>query len=147
MKKVGLFLAAAVMIAITACDKDDEKTYIYEDGTYRAEEADFSHNYKAFLVVNIENDEFVSVDFDYVNPDGGLKSETTAETYPMTPHPSVWLPEYEAMVMDLEITAADVEVDGVSGATGAWESLNVLLDTVLEAAKTGNHETVVLPAE
>jgi major membrane immunogen (membrane-anchored lipoprotein) len=144
MKKIGLTLFAVLAIAFTSCEKEEE--YKFEDGTYRAEEAEFHYGWKAFLVAEIKKDKLVSVDFDYLNADGDLKSETTPESYPMVPHPTIWLPQYEAELLATDITKFS-EVDVITGATGAWGNCNTLMEVVLEAAKTGDTATKIVTAE
>ena len=64
----------------------------------------------------------------------------------MTPHPRVWCPELETQLMAVDIINF-VEVDGVSGATGGSSDSNALFALILEAAKTGDTSTQVLPVE
>ena len=144
MKKLGLLLSLLVVIIISSCEKEEE--YVYVDGTYYAETAEYSHGWKALLEVGISKDELVSVDFDYFNEAGDLKSETTVETYPMDPHPSVWLPQYEQELMEADILNFEA-VDVVTGATGGGGNLNALVPVVLEAAKDGDTSTQILSAE
>lgn len=144
MKKIGLILVAVFAVVITSCEKDDEN--IYKDGTYYAEQAEFSHGYKAFVEAEIKDDKLVSVDFDYFDEEGGLKSETTAETYPMDPHPTAWLPQYESAMMDVDITNF-AEIDAISGATHAGHNLNVLMQDVLDAAKDGDTSEQIVTIE
>jgi major membrane immunogen (membrane-anchored lipoprotein) len=141
MKKIGLILVAVFAIVITACEKEEEK--MFEDGTYYAERAEFNRNWKAFIEAEIKDDELVAVDYDNYNADGGLKSETTFEEYPMDPHPSVWMPQYEAALLAVDITSF-TEVDAVTGATGAQADVNALLTAILEAAKEGNTSDIIV---
>ena len=53
MKRFGLLMIAGLFVAFTSCKKDDEKTYVYKDGTYKAEESEFSHGWKAFMEAEI----------------------------------------------------------------------------------------------
>ncbi len=146
MKKIALLMIAGLFVAFTSCKKDDEKTYVYQDGTYKAEDAEFSHNYKAFLEAEIKADQLVSVNFDYVDSVGNFKSNTTAEQYPMDPHPSSWLPECESQLMSTSIVPDYIEIDGVSGATHGSESANIMMEAVLAAAKSGDHTVQIIPA-
>ncbi len=127
-------MIAGLFVAFTSCKKD-EKTSVYKDGNYKAEEAEFSHGYKAFMEAQITSDKLVTVNFDYVDSTGNFKSETTAETYPMNPHPSVWLPQYEDQLMNTQIVPDLAEIDGVSGATHGTLSANNLMEAILTAAK------------
>ncbi len=144
MRKIGLILVAVFAIAFTSCEKDEE--FLYEDGTYYAETSEFSHGWKAYLEAEISEDKLVSVNFDYVDEDGNLKSETTVENYPMDPHPTVWIPEYEAKLLSSDITEYS-EVDVISGATGGWSSVNALMVAILSAADDGDTSTQIVVEE
>lgn len=144
MKKIGFLFTLALFIGLSSCEEEVE--YTYENGTYKAEAADYHYGWKAFIEAEIKNDELVSVDFDYLDEDGNRKSETTQEDYNMDPHPSVWCPEYESMLM-----AADIlnfaEVDKVTGATGGQENVNELFLLILDAALEGDTSTQIASAE
>lgn len=143
MKKIALLFTAALMMVLVSCDKEEETTYV--DGTYKAEAAEFSHGWKNFMEVTIADDAQTSVNFDAFSEEDEnlLKSETTAEQYPMDPHPSVWIPQLEAQLMAVDIL--DYEgIDGISGATSASDDANALFDLILDAAKTGDTSTQIL---
>jgi major membrane immunogen (membrane-anchored lipoprotein) len=144
MKKYGLLLAIAMFIGFTACEEEEE--YVLVNGNYEAESAEFGHGWKAFMKAEIKNDKMETVDFDYFNADGDLKSETTTETYPMDPHPTVWLPQMEAQLL-----AADLlnftEIDGITGATGASGDAQAMLELIIEAARTGDTSKQILTEE
>lgn len=144
MKKIGILMALAMMIALVSCDKEEETVYV--NGDYSAEDAEFHYGYKAFTNVTIENDNQVSVQFDYVDDAGGLKSQTTAEEYPMDPHPSVWCRTLETQLMAVDIVAY-TEIDGITGATSGSVAADELFQLILDAAKTGDTSKQIRPAE
>lgn len=144
MKKIAFLMAMAMFIVLSSCKKEEE--YVYVNGAYSAEAADYHYGWKAFMEVEIDNDAQASVTFDYKDEDGNLKTETTDEEYNMTPHPRVWCPELETQLMAVDIVNF-TEVDGVSGATSGSTEANELFELILEAAKTGDVTTQVLPAE
>jgi major membrane immunogen (membrane-anchored lipoprotein) len=146
MKKIGLILVAVFAMVFTACEKDDENDNMFVDGTYYAEQSEFSHGWKAFVEAEIQDDELVAVDFDYFDADGGLKSETTVENYPMDPHPTTWLPQYEAALLAADISSF-TEVDVITGATGAWGNVNALMTAILDAAEDGNTADLIVTIE
>lgn len=145
MKKIGLLMAMAMVVVLSSCDKKEEVEYIFENGEYSAEAADFHYGWKAFMNAEITNDEVLSVTFDYKNETGELKTATTDEAYPMTPHPRVWCPEIETQLLAVDIVSL-VEIDGVTGATGGSDDANDLFAAIVEAAKTGDTSLQVLPA-
>lgn len=144
MKKISVLIALAMFIGLSSCDKDEE--YVYENGNYSAEAADYHYGWKAFMEVEIVDDVQISVTFDYTDEAGGLKTETTDEEYAMDPHPRVWCPELETQLMAVDIVNF-AEVDGVTGATGGSNEANELFELILEAAKTGDTSTQILPVE
>ena len=144
MKKIGLVMAMAIFVVLSSCKKEEE--YVYVDGDYSAEAADYHYGWKAFMEVEISNDAQISVTFDYTDEDGNLKTATTDEEYAMNPHPRVWVPELETQLMAADIVNF-ADVDGVSGATSGSSEANELFALILEAAKTGDLTTQVLPAE
>lgn len=143
MKKIGVLMAMAMFIVLSSCKKEEE--YVYVSGDYTAEAADFHYGWKAFMEVEIADDVQISVTFDYFDDGGNLKTETTDEEYPMTPHPREWCPEMETQLLVVDIKNF-TEIDGVTGATGGSTEANELFALILEAAKTGDTTTQVLPA-
>ncbi len=131
----------ALIVGLAACKKEDEN--IYENGTFSAEEAEFHFGWKGFMNVEIEDDEVLNVEYDYVNADGDLKTATTDAEYPMVPHPRVWVPEYEEALENVDITSF-MEIDAVTGATGGAEVANALFQAILDAAKDGDTDTQIV---
>lgn len=141
MKKNAIIWVLALIVGMAACKKEDEN--IFENGIYSAEEADFHFGWKGFMNVEIEDDEVLNVEFDYLNADGDLKTATTDEEYPMVPHPRVWVPEYEEALENSDITSFE-EIDAVTGATGGAGVANQLFQAILDAAETGDTDTQVV---
>ena len=142
MKKTGIIFLVAVAIGLISCEEDT----MFENGTYKAEEADYSHGWISFMEATISGDDLTAVNWDARNADGDLKSETTAESYPMDPHPTVWIPQLEAQYMAVDITNYE-GVDGITGATGASTSADELFQLILDAAKEGDTSTQILTVE
>lgn len=142
MKKIALFLMAAAMIGLVSCEEDTT----YTDGSYKAETEDFSHGWKTFMEASISGDVLTVVNFDAADSTGNLKSETTPETYPMDPHPTVWIPELEAQYMATDILNYE-GVDGITGATHGSDDAAALFQLILDAALEGDNTTQILPTE
>lgn len=143
MKKILVILVG--MAIIFGCSKDEDEN-IYTNGTYNAEEAEFHYGWKGFMTIQITNDMLVSVDFDYLNEEGTKKSETTVETYPMDPHPTVWVPTLEGQLLSADILNFS-DVDGVTGATSSSGVANIMIKLLLDAAKTGDTSKQIIAAE
>lgn len=174
MKRKIVFLLIASMLLLTACTRDTttqpsasptvnatntpemppvapETTDqmvgggALQDGEYKAEVSDAyaqssGHGWKEYLKIAVASNQIESVEFDALK-DGKKKSEATAEEYPMTPAPSEWIPK-----INEAIRAADMpeSMDTVSGATMSSGTARKLYAAVLEAAKTGNTQTVIV---
>lgn len=109
-----------------------------KDGVYTARASDeytqaAGHGWQEYLTVTVENGAIVQLDYDAVQ-DGKLKSETTPDVYPMTPHPSQWTPQLEASLMKADSAAA---IDTVAGATASSRMARKLYTAVMEAAREG----------
>ena len=123
----------------------------YTDGTYTVENADFSHGWKDYIVVTVENGEVSAIEFDSKNESGAKKSAdpsykdsmvagNKAKGLPET-YPEKFFPE----IIENYMTAGSVEtMESVAGATSSSNSFKKLMAKALEAAKEGNTEVVVL---
>lgn len=116
-----------------------------QDGSYTAEVSDAyaassGHGWKEYLKITVANNQIEDVEFDALK-DGKKKSETTAEEYPMTPPPSEWIPKINEAIRAAEMPEA---MDTVTGATMSSQTARKLYTAVLEAARTGDTQTVVV---
>ena len=90
MKKLlTLALAAVLALSLVACGGSGS----IKDGTYTAQYKEPSHDWTEYLSVTYKDGVITDVDFDAKDANGNLKSEATAETYPMDPLPSEWIPQ------------------------------------------------------
>lgn len=98
MKKLlTLALAAVLALSLVACGGSGS----IKDGTYTAQYKEPSHDWTEYLSVTYKDGVITDVDFDAKDANGNLKSEATAETYPMDPLPSEWIPQLEENVNPL----------------------------------------------
>lgn len=116
-----------------------------QDGEYSAEVTDAyaassGHGWKEYLKVTVSNNQIETVEFDALK-DGKKKSEATAEEYPMTPPPSEWIPKINEAIRAAQMPEA---MDTVSGATMSSGVARKLYAAVLEAAQSGNTQTVIV---
>jgi len=142
-----LILLTFVVTALFSCNKDKKANeLIYINGTYKAIEAEYNYGWKAYLHIDISEDELTSISFDYLDESGNKKSETTEEEYPMDPHPSIWLPQYESNLMNADIINFS-DIDAISGATHTVVTINKMMKVLLEAAKTGDTSEKIISEE
>ena len=93
------------------------------------------------MYIQVEDGVITDVDFDAKDANGNLKSEATAETYPMDPLPSEWIPQLEENV---KAAGTADKIEAVAGATSSSESVKVLMAAVEKQAKAGNTEVVLV---
>ncbi len=138
MKRVLTFLFCGVLL-LSGCSTESE----LKDGTYRAEvdeqTADEAYGWKDFVEVTISGGEVTAVTFNSVNGEGALKTEDP--NYVMDPMPSEWQPELVKRFME---TKDPDQVEDVAGATIGSRNFKALMRAVLERAKTGGTETIVV---
>lgn len=116
-----------------------------QDGEYTAEVSDAyaqssGQGWKEYLKITVTDHQISNVEFDALK-DGKKKSEATAEEYPMTPPPSEWIPKINEALRAAEMPEA---MDTVTGATMSSQTARKLYAAVLEAARAGDTQTVVV---
>ena len=141
-KKIQVILIVLVFaLIVTSCASQTN----YKDGKYSAEMSqafadENGHGWQSYMTATVKDGVVMDINYDSRSGDQ-LKSETTAETYPMTPHPTEWIPQLNENLSKAK-TAKDVEA--VSGATHASDEAKALYAAILKAAAEGNTTTVVL---
>lgn len=150
MKKfIGLALVSVLSVSMLAgCKSASKKTDdTYKDGKYRAsfDKAD-THGWNAFTEIEIKDGKIATVDFDYLNKDNKRKSEDAAYTKAMAPKsgtsPDKFCPQLEKALVDKQ----DIEkVDVVTGATQSTKNFKDLAKLVLENAKKGDYNEIIVP--
>jgi|GEM_PF-434793 len=145
MKKVfAVALSLALALSLVACGGSSK----IKDGTYKAEMSDAvteaSYGWRDTLTVTYKDGKVSDLDFDSFDADGNRKSEATAETYPMDPAPSTWMPKLEE---NLKATTDPDKVAAVAGATHSSGYAKLLYKAVIEKAEAGDTTTAVVDTE
>lgn len=122
-----LLLCMAILVLFTGCGKKEAKIYT-------AEAAEESHGYRDTLTVTFEGDTVTEAHFESYRADGGKKSETTQEEYPMTPRPAEWMPKLSEQV---EKARTPDEIEGIAGATYASKNARKLYAAILKGHAEG----------
>ena len=140
-KTMALILACVLALALVACGGSS-----YKDGTYTAQASAANHGWTDTLSVTYKDGKVTAATYDAFADDGSLKSETTAETYPMDPHPTVWIPQLNENIL---AAGKSDSVEAVAGATNSSNSAKLLMAAIEKAAQKGDTNTVMvdLPAE
>ena len=116
-----------------------------KDGEYLAEVSNEyaqneGHGWKEYLKMTVSNGQAADIEYDALK-DGKRKSMVSAEEYPMTPHPSEWIPRINEA---LRTAAAPEDMDTVAGATMSSDIARKLYAAALAAAQEGNTRTVII---
>lgn len=154
MKKTLLILAA-IVFAVTACEK---QTYV--DGTYEATFDEPHFGWTEYLTFELTGDEISNVDFDAVNADGDLKSTDEAYNENMftdsayvarmeaagkaPTKPETYMPQIESALSNATIVPEFEPVDIVSGATSSSVNANALMEAALDMAADGDGNEIVI---
>ena len=145
MKKLSLLLVFALVAALlfTSCSGGDIEI---QDGTYRAEYADYDqHGYKDYVVITFEDGAVASIEADGVAEDGSLKSASAEYREKMESVQGTYPEKYYKDLINqyLENPSAD-SIDIVAGATSTSNSFITLLKALEKNVRTGDTKTVVV---
>ncbi|MDA3851310.1 MAG: FMN-binding protein [Spirochaetaceae bacterium] len=145
MKK-ALILFILLPLLFLACEKKADDDAAFQDGVYKGEYANFDgHGWKPQLEITVEDGDITQANWDYVNPQGDLKSQNEQYASIMQnvsgTTPAKAKEELEKMLLDGQ--SADVDV--VTGATHSSEFFEELAGAILAQAATGDKSLVSLP--
>ena len=115
------------------------------DGEYVAETSESyttgtGHGWREYVKLTVSDGQIIDMEYDALK-DGKKKSAATQAEYPMTPHPSQWVPQ-----LNENLQAADNpnEVDAVAGATQSSQMIRKLYAAALANAKAGTVEAAIV---
>lgn len=161
MRKFLSMLTLSSALLLTACGndtadveedvvEDDTEEVVTEDGLqdgdYRIEDAELGETgWKEALEMTVANGEITDATWESLNEDGEnkLEDEDYQETMTETDGvgPQDFIPALEDDFVDKQ-DPADVEI--ISGATGTSEKFQEYAQQLVDAAKEGNTETIVV---
>lgn len=127
-------LAAAALEKAKAGDTTDAIVNLYDDGTYKVEADAFDdHGWKPFVELVIKDHKIDSVNFDYLNEEGKLKTEDEGYKSAMEPqsgtYPEKYTGELEQQLIEKQLIG---DVDAVSGATTSSNNFHALVEVALD---------------
>lgn len=141
MKKYFPLLLICIVLVLSGCASSDKM----EDGFYTAEMSEFSHGWKEYICIMVKNDTIVYAEFNAKNPSGYIKAwdsdymqnmKTITGTYP-----NEYTRKYVAQLLK---TQNPDEVDAVSGASSSGSNFQKLCVAVINQAKKGDPQTIVV---
>ena len=127
---------------------DMPSNQMLQDGVYAAEMSDAyvtaeGHGWQDYLKITVAGSRVAEVEFDSLK-DGKKKSTVSAAEYPMNPPASEWIPKLNEAIRKAEVPEA---MDTISGATMSSNNARRMYAALLEHARTGNTDIVVLDGE
>ena len=130
-----------LVLPLTACS---EKTEL-QDGYYTAQAKDFSHGWKEYVTIMVKGGSIVSVEYNAENASGFIKSWDNAYMQTMLHSNGTYPNEYTRYYANQLLEGRrDDDIDALSGATSSYGSFQKLSEAVLEQARKGDSDVVVV---
>lgn len=130
-----------LVLPLTACR---EKTEL-QDGYYTAQAKDFSHGWKEYITIMVKGGSIVSVEYNAENASGFIKSWDNAYMQTMLHSNGTYPNEYTRYYANQLLEGRrDDDIDALSGATSSYGSFQKLSEAVLEQARKGDSDIVVV---
>ncbi len=129
------------VLPLTACREETE----LQDGYYTAQAKDFSHGWKEYITIMVKGGSIVSVEYNAENASGFIKSWDSAYMQTMLHSNGTYPNEYTRYYASqlLEGRRND-DIDAISGASSSYGSFLKLSEAVLEQARKGDSDIVVV---
>lgn len=115
-----------------------------QDGIYTAEDVTYdAHGWKAYVTITISNGKIIDTKFEYLSEEGTSKSENTSYAEKMATEtgitPNEYMTKYSKQLIDKQNLE---EIEVISGATTSQKDFKALATAAIEAAKSGNTDTI-----
>lgn len=130
-----------LVLPLTACREETE----LQDGYYTAQAKDFSHGWKEYITIMVKGGSIVSVEYNAENASGFIKSWDNAYMQTMLHSNGTYPNEYTRYYANQLLEGRrDDDIDALSGATSSYGSFQKLSEAVLEQARKGDSDIVVV---
>lgn len=147
MKKTCLTLFALLAaLAFTGCGSTK-----YQDGSYRAEAADYDqHGWKEFLDITVKDGKIAAVDFDALHQDDMRRKSEDMDYQKayreagLGTDPADYCIRLEDSLLERQKAA---QVDAVAGATTSSEHFRQMAEALQKAMEAGNTQTIYVSVE
>mgnify|MGYP000096483154 FL=1 len=130
-----------LVLPLTACREETE----LQDGYYTAQAKDFSHGWKEYITIMVKGGSIVSVEYNAENASGFIKSWDSAYMQTMLhsngTYPNEYTRYYASQLLE---GRRDDDIDAISGASSSYGSFLKLSEAVLEQARKGDSDVVVV---
>ncbi len=142
-KKIVIMLVAILFIFVmSGCGSK------MKDGFYTAEMDSFSHGWKEYVCILVNDGNIVSVEYDAKDPSGFIKAWDNEYMRNMNGIAGTYPNQYIRELVSQLLAEQDAEgIDAVSGASHSSATFEMLAAAVINQAQQGNHEKVIVTAE
>ncbi len=142
-KTAVLLLMVFCLLGITGCSSKSE----LKDGYYTAQAAQPSHGWQEFVTITVRSGKITSVEYNAKNDSGFIKSWDNAYMGNMKPvtgtYPNEYTRNYAAQLLKKQAAG----VDAIAGASHSSQSFDKLSAAVIEQAKIGDSNVVMVDTE
>ena len=136
-----MFLAFLVVL-LAGCGKTEEGL---QDGYYTAQASEYNFGWKEYVTIMVKGGSIVSVEYNAENASGFIKSWDNAYMQNMLhsngTYPNEYTRYYAAQLLEGQ---GDGEIDALSGASSSYSSFQKLSVAVVEQARKGDSEVVLV---
>jgi len=130
-----------LLLTLTACGPGSA----LQDGYYTAQAAQFSHGWKEFVTIMVNGGEVVSVEYNAENASGFIKSWDNAYMQTMLhsngTYPNEYTRYYARQLLEGQ---GEQPIDALSGASSSHSTFQKLAAAVLELARQGNSQIIIV---
>ena len=116
-----------------------------QDGYYTAQAAEFSHGWKEYITILVKDGSIISVEYNAENASGFIKSWDNAYMQNMLhsngTYPNEYTRNYAGQLLEGQ---GKGQIDAISGASSSHDSFKKLAAAVLEQAKKGDSDVVIV---
>lgn len=145
MKKQFVILLLCVLFAMTFCGCGEKKTEGMQDGTYTAQMSDFSFGWKEYVTITVKNGNITTTEYNAENASGFIKSWDNAYMQNMLhtngTYPNEYTRYYAGQFLDGQ---GEGEIEALTGATSSYNSFQKLAAAVLEQARKGDSNIIIV---
>ena len=143
MKRIFTILLSLLLVTplLAACG---EQTGL-QDGYYTAQAEEFSHGWREYITILVKGGSIVSVEYNAENASGFIKSWDNAYMQNMLhtngTYPNEYTRYYAGQFLDGQ---GEGEIEALTGATSSYNSFQKLAAAVLEQARKGDSNIIIV---
>ncbi len=139
----AMLICSLMMFPLASCKSSNT----LQDGYYTAKAQDYSHGWREFVTIMVQDGEIVAAEYNAENASGFIKSWDNAYMRNMLSvtgtYPNAYTRYYSSQLLG---TKGTVQIQALTGATQSYNRFQKLIAAVIEQAKKGDSTTIVVAA-